>query len=156
PALAELKHLAQPVRVEAAGAGRFAIHNRRDFTGLDDLGGTWELSEDGDVVRRGTLPRLRAAPGETQEVAIELPTGRGERFLTFRFFLRRTAGWAPAGHEVAWQQLPLGPRPRRRVSGRAVAPDPAGVLATRRVRAAVDGRTGVLSELGSDGRNLLA
>ncbi len=156
PALAELKHLAQPVRVEAAGGGRFSIRNRRDFTGLDDLRGTWELSEDGDIVRRGSLPRLRAAPGEAAEVALELPPGRGERFVTFRFFLRRATAWAPAGHEVAWQQLSLGSRPRRRVSGRAVTTDPAGVLATRRVRAAVDGRTGVLSELGSDGRNLLA
>jgi len=39
PALHELKFLARPVHVEAAGGSRFRIGNRRDFAGLADLRG---------------------------------------------------------------------------------------------------------------------
>src|SRR5205814_980694 len=53
--------------------------------------------------------------------------GGGERFVTFRFFLRKETAWAPAGHEVAWQQFPLSSR-KRRAARRSVHPpevDPA-------------------------------
>jgi beta-galactosidase len=155
PAVSELKHLAQPVHVEALGGGRFGIRSRRDFTSLADLSGTWELTSDGETVRRGSLPALRVAPGEALEVELDLPRGPGERFVTFRFFLRRAAGWAEAGHEVAWQQLPLRSRARRRVTGRGVAPDSSGAIAARGVHAVVDDGTGVLTELCIGGRNLV-
>jgi beta-galactosidase len=155
PAVSELKHLAQPVHVEALGAGRFGIRSRRDFTSLDDLSGTWELTSDGEAVRGGRLPALRVAPGEVLEVNLDLPPGPGERFVTFRFFLRRATAWAEAGHEVAWQQLPLRSRARRRVTGKGTAPDSSGVIATRNVRAAVDDETGILTELSIGGRNLV-
>ena len=57
-------------------------------------------------MKRGKLPALRVArrrgAGRRRST---LPRGGGERFVTFRFFLRAATEWAPAGHEVAWQQL---------------------------------------------------
>ncbi len=144
PALAELKFLAQPVRVERIAGPRFRISNRDFFTSLDKLRGAWELTADGDVVKSGALPRLRIAPGESLEVELDLPPGGGERFVTFRFFLRAATEWAPAGHEVAWQQLPVSSRARRRTARRV-----AGVTTS------FDRKTGVLSELAVDGRNVL-
>jgi beta-galactosidase len=155
PAVSELKHLAQPVHVEALGGERFLIRSRRDFRSLDDLSGAWELTSDGEVVGGGRLPALRVGPGEALEVKLDLPPGRGERFVTFRFFLRRATDWAGASHEVAWQQLPLPSRLRRRVTGKGIAPDSSGALAARGVRAAVDEETGILSELSAGGRNLV-
>ena len=114
PALSELKFLAQPVRVERVAGNRFRISNRDSFASLDRLRGTWELTADGEPVKRDTLPRLRIAPGESLEVELDLPPGAGERFVTFRFFLRAATEWAPAGHEVAWQQLAFSSRARRR------------------------------------------
>jgi beta-galactosidase len=156
PALAELKFLAQPVGVEGLGDARFSILSRYDFVSLDRLRGTWELSEDGVVVRRGVLPRLRVTPGEALELELDLPPGRGERFVTFRFFLRGPEEWAPAGHEVAHRQVALPSRVRRVRSGRAAArPGAAGVLEAGGVRAVVDPALGVLSELSVDGRDVL-
>ena len=155
PALDELKFLAQPVRVERAGAGRFRILSRQDFVSLDRLRGTWELTADGLVVARGKLPPLRVAPGEALGVDLELPAGSGERFVTFRFFLRRATEWAPEGHEVAWQQLALPSRARRRAAARPSRPREPGVLEAAGVRAGVARKTGVLTELSVDGRNLL-
>jgi beta-galactosidase len=112
PALAELKYLAQPVAVTARGGNRFRIENRRHFVSLADLRGEWELTVDGDVVKRGELPALRIAPGATRDVTLRLPRPAGERFVTFRFF-------DAEGDEVAHEQLQLSRvrtrRPRTRV-----------------------------------------
>jgi beta-galactosidase len=104
PALHELKFLAQPIEVTALRGGRFRVHNRHHFTSLDRYRGEWALEADGDVVKHGTLPKLRVAPGESKDVALALPPGTGERFVTFRFY--------DGEHEVAWQQLAVS-RPRR-------------------------------------------
>jgi beta-galactosidase len=144
PALHELKFLAQPVRVEALGAarGRFRIRNRQDFAGLELFQGAWELTADGQVVGTGKLPALR---GEALDVELELESDLpGERFVTFRFRLRRPPEWAPAGHEVAWEQLALPSRRRRRGPARAAAP-----------RFVVDRESGLLTELSAGGRNVV-
>jgi beta-galactosidase len=107
PALAELAYLAQPVGVTGGRGGRFRVENRRSFTSLADLDGTWELTVDGDVVKRGRLPRLRVAPGEATELRLALPAGPGERFVTFRFH----AG----DDEVAHDQVRVSGSPRRRL-----------------------------------------
>jgi len=152
PGLFELKFLAQPLSVEPVGGGRFRIHSRRDFADLSDLRGEWELTVDGAVVRRGRLPSLRVPPRGALDVRVdigsELP---GERFLTFRFFLRRATEWAQAGHEVAWQQLAL-PSRRLRSTGSVARTRPAEaggkiVLEAGGTRAVVDGATGALREL---------
>ena len=161
PGLYEVKFLSRPVSVEARGASRFRIHNRRDFADLGDLRGEWELAVDGTVERGGALPTLDVPAGGSLDVRLDLgPVGRGERFVTFRFFLRRRAAWAPAGHEVAWEQLAL---PSRRSSrarsvsrARPVGADGAIALESGGTRAVVDTATGTLAELaGVDGRNVL-
>ena len=101
PALHELKFLAQPIHVEALGGGRFRIHNRHHFAPLTGYRAEWELTVDGERRKGGRLPALRVPPGKTLDVTLQLPPGDGERFVTFRFFLRRANEWAPAGHEVA-------------------------------------------------------
>ena len=156
PALYELKFLARPIRVEALRGGRFRIRNLHRFAGLDRYRGEWELTVDGVSRRRGRLPALHVPPGGTLDLALDLPEADGERFVTFRFFLRRAADWAPAGHEVAWQQLVLPSRRTRRTAGRAVRSSAKGVFETGSVRAAFDLERGVLRELSAGRRNVLA
>jgi beta-galactosidase len=156
PALNELKYLARPVRVEHLGGTRFGVENRQSFASLSRYRGEWEVTADGEPVGSGRLPALAIAPGETLTVDLDLPgRGRGERFVTFRFFLRDETAWAPAGHEVAWEQLPLSRR--RQIRDRPRAHARAGTaLEVDGLRAVVDRRTGLLKELsGSDGRNRL-
>ena len=155
PALAELKFLARPVRVEAIDGCRFLIRNLQDFASLDGLRGTWELTLDGEPVKHGKLPRLRVSPGASLEVELDLPPGTGERFVTFRFFIRRATEWAPEGHEVAWQQLALPSRARRRRLPQAEPPGASGLLEAGGARAVVEPKTGILSELSVDGRNVV-
>ena len=155
PALYELKFLARPIRVEALRGGRFRIRNLHRFAGLDRYRGEWELTVDGKRLRRGRLPALHVPPGGVQDVVLDLPAADGERFLTFRFFRRTATDWAPAGHEVAWQQLALPSRRRRQAPGFAVRSSAKGVLEAGSVRAVVDLDLGVLSELSTDGRNVL-
>jgi beta-galactosidase len=113
------------VRVETVDSGRFRL--RGDASASR---GTWELMCDGEVVDGG---ELRDEP----EFELDLGVGtEGERFVTFRFFLREPRWWAPAGHEVAWDQIPLPSPPRR------------DEIAGGDVPFVVDEATGKLAEVG--------
>ncbi|MBP6506854.1 MAG: DUF4981 domain-containing protein [Opitutaceae bacterium] len=110
PGLFEYKHLAQPVQVEVVDArrGKFRVQNRRWFTSLEDLRGTWELLVNGAVAAQGKLPALTACPRDAQQVmipypALKVPVG-AEVHVTFRFYTKRAKSWAEAGHELAWNQ----------------------------------------------------
>ena len=147
PALYEFKHLAQPIRISSLGHGRFRIANRHHFADLSAYRGEWELTVDGERRRGGAIPARRVRPQESATFALRLGDDDGERFVTFRFYLRKATSWAPAGHEVAWQQIRL-PSRRARPSN--------GASGARGVQVAFDRDRGALSELAVDGRNVLA
>ncbi len=170
PAMYEAKKLMQPVAIEARSlsAGRFRIRNRQHFTGLQWLAGSWELSVDGRVVRRGRLPRLDAGPREAQDIQVEAPKPElragEEAFLTFRFVTARPMPWAPRGHEVAWEQFALPSKQTKaaRATARpAPAPEVAGDAATLTIagdsfRIVFDRSSGRISEWETAGERLLA
>ena len=125
PGLWEFKKLAQPVAVtwDDEAAGRLTVHNKRDFTDISDLVGTWVLEADGETVASGRLPHLKTRPGASEVVKIDLPpkaaSEEQEMFLTVRFSLASATRWAPQGHEVAWDQLERGRLARKEArSGR--------------------------------------
>jgi beta-galactosidase len=161
PAMYEFKHLIQPVKVEVAHPqrGTIQVTNKQDFAALDWLRGTWELSVDGVVVQRGELPPLDIAPGATQrvELPLEAVAQAGERFLTVRFVQREATPWAPAGHEVAWDQAALpSEQAATAVAPAAVAVEQGDgriVLRAGAVRAEFDRATGTLVAFGADGAN---
>jgi beta-galactosidase len=165
PALFEHKYLIQPVRaaLENAATGTVRIINRQDFRELSWLRGIWQLALDGVAVRSGELPELTAPAGESQLVQLDLDHigATGELLLTLRFFQKEDTLWAPAGHEVAWEQLVVSaakgddaPLP---AIGRVSAEQREGaiVLAAGDVRAEFDGATGELAFFGAGERNLL-
>ncbi len=166
PALYEFKYLIQPVRAELADpSGRvLRIVNRQDFAGISWLHGSWSITADGVVVASGELPNLHAAPGEAQLVNLDPGAAAhapGERFLNLRFYQREATLWAPAGHEVAWEQLAL---PAITTADAApVAPasivveQPAGriVLRAGRVRAEFATDSGTLAAFGTAEQNLV-
>jgi len=110
PELWQAKRSQAPVRVEALdlAACRFRVHNRHHFTNLSELEAGWSLEADGRVLQDGSLT-LDVSPGGSTEITIPVqpppdPTA-SDYWLTFSFRLREEAQWAPAGHEVAFDQF---------------------------------------------------
>jgi beta-galactosidase len=118
PELEEVKKVYQFVKVEPVdlGAGRVRVRNKHIFADLSYAEGSWELAEDGNVIERGKLPRLRTAAGQSEEVTLPLhrPTVKpgAEYFLKVTFALAADTSWAKRGHVVAWDQfaMPYGGR----------------------------------------------
>ena len=113
PAMWECKKIQQPVDVEAVDLanGKIRILNKYDFTDLSILDIFWELTEDGEVIQQGMLPKLHTPPRESCVVTVpfvkpKLKPG-GEYWLTVRFKLSRDTLWAEKGHEVGWVQLKM-------------------------------------------------
>ena len=111
PGLLEFKKVIEPVRITGdAATRRLRVANLHDFRDLSHLAFPWTLEEEGALVAEGVLDLAAVPAGETAEVALpELPSTRGEAWLTVRAVLAADEPWAPAGHEVAWGQLEVTP-----------------------------------------------
>ena len=113
PHLAEVKKVYQSIKTTPVdlAAGKIRIRNKYGFIPLDFVEGSWEVAEDGVVISRGRLPKLSLAAGDSTDLTLPLerPGLRpgAEYWLTVRFKLAEDHAWAPAGHEVAWDQMEL-------------------------------------------------
>ncbi len=168
--LFEYKHLAQPVRVIARDVrrGRFRVQNRRWFTDLRDLRGTWTLLVDGRTVVEDQLPVFRTTAQAQEDFVLEypqltLPPG-AEVHVTFRFFTRQATAWCQAGHEVAWQQhavpATLFARAAKPARSRGLAPEVSAAAHGWTVSAgdlsfAVDRNQGAIGDLRHQGNLLI-
>lgn len=125
PGLLELKKVLEPVQISGdAAAGTLRIANRHDFRTLSHLEFVWTLEEQGLPRAHGTLPVDPVAPGEGIETRLPpLPVTRGEAWLTVQAVLAADTGWARAGHEVAWGQVPITPARQPRPPVRPAAPE---------------------------------
>ncbi|ADB62765.1 glycoside hydrolase family 2 sugar binding protein (plasmid) [Haloterrigena turkmenica DSM 5511] len=113
PEMWQLKHSHQPVGVADAAVedGEVYVSNRYNFTGLDALEGSWELTADDETVKSGELD-LDIEPGETRRVDVPVgapsdPEPGVEYRLSVSFALAEATDYADAGHEVAFEQLEI-------------------------------------------------
>ena len=121
PSLVELAKVLQPVQIRAVDAGRGVVEvtNEHAFVDLSWLRPTWQVAVDGDEVATGELSPLALPPGGSTTVTVRLPAldlAAGQRaHLTLSFVTAHDLPWAPAGHEVAWEQIEVaavpGPSP---------------------------------------------
>ena len=93
-------------------AGQVTIWNKYQFLSLAHLELDWELVQDGLVIQSGVLPPPDAAPGQRAALTIPFtlpaqPLPGGEYFVNLRLRLIEATPWAPAGHEIAWEQFAL-------------------------------------------------
>jgi beta-galactosidase len=114
PGLAEVKKVYQPIQMRAADLahGEVEFANWGEFRAAQDwLAADWRIVADGKVLQQGRLAALALAPRETKTVAIPFtpiaPAPATEYFLELSFKLKADTPWAPAGHEVAWEQFKL-------------------------------------------------
>ncbi len=152
-----------------AAWGRVFVENRRDFSDLSDLVLSWKVvsgdpTRSDSVVVRGAAAIPAIPPGGVEPVNLGLPVeGRaaaelrealraGECVLEVEFSLAAATSWAPAGHVVARDQLPLSPAPARLSFCACTDTVPAGAVQLR----PRFGADGFLSSLAVGGAELLS
>ncbi|WP_181801581.1 glycoside hydrolase family 2 TIM barrel-domain containing protein [Streptomyces shenzhenensis] len=114
PGLIEYKKVVEPVRITGGPDGSVRVTNQYDFADLSHLALEWSYEADGERVASGALAVPPLPPGASAEV--KLPEGleadKGtETCWTVRAVLARDTAWAEQGHEVAWAQVAVAPRP---------------------------------------------
>jgi beta-galactosidase len=145
-------HAGGPPPGSGAAWGRVFVENRYDFSDLSALALDWTIvSADPDradpVVCRGRAPLPALGPGACAAADLGLPAAdaalraalaAGEAWLDLAFVLKADAAWAPAGHAVARDQVPLSPpapslafpAAHRLAAYRSAAAAPAGLTPT--------------------------
>ena len=120
PAMSEVRHVGRPLTVEWADDRhrRLRIHNRRWFTGTDDLRAEWRLRVDGEVVDGGRLAVPAIAPRSHAVVPVPFRAPRVAEGAEVHLDVVWTSGtrspWARAGAELGVDQLTLDPPNRKR------------------------------------------
>lgn len=114
PGLHAIKYVYRYLHASPADASlrRIRLKNWFDFINPKDLvEGSWAIHSSGVLTASGKLPPLDIEPRQEREFALDLPkieaVAGAEYLLTLRFTLKKAERWAPAGHEVAWDQFPL-------------------------------------------------
>lgn len=119
PHFYEVKKVYSYVAVEPLDLlnGKVLIRNKYDFVSLDFLDITWEMTEDGEVIQKNTLPKMNLSPKQSQEIRIpfkkpNLKPG-AEYLIKVMFKLSEEKPWAKQGYLLAWDQfkLPFKTRP---------------------------------------------
>lgn len=113
PSLYEVKKVYQYINAEPVDLinGKVRIRNEYDFLSLDFVDIFWELTADGKVIQKGTLPKSSIAPKQTQDVIIpfekpQLQPG-AEYWLKISFALAKDSLWAECGHIAAFSQFKI-------------------------------------------------
>ncbi|MCY9663534.1 DUF4981 domain-containing protein [Paenibacillus alginolyticus] len=113
PKLYEVKKCYQNVKFETVDLkqGRIRVTNNYLFTNLNGYDFKWEMAKNGIVVEEGIAPLIVDA-GFTSEFTLpyKLPTDAldGDEYtLIVRLLEKGDTLWAPAGHEVAFEQFLL-------------------------------------------------
>lgn len=111
PGLREYAKVIEPVRIGAGeAAGTVRLSSRYQMIDTSDLDFGWVLERDGVATASGRLDVPTLAPGQAVEVPVPdeaRAAGTGEAWLTVRAVRAAATTWAPAGHEIAWGQVPL-------------------------------------------------
>ena len=181
PQMWDFKHIVQPVVFAAADLekGTVAVTNRDYFQSADWLTATWTVEVEGRPVASGKLPALDIAPQQTKTLSLQgydfaklpkLAPGE-EAFLFISANTKKACAWAEAGHQIAWDQLPL-PLPvddkleLREPEALSEDPVPIQVIPSRKddslaevaagpVTASVDLKNGLLCTLDVQGKPLI-
>jgi beta-galactosidase len=114
PKLWEVKQVYQNLRVSADDleSGSIRIQNNYFFTNAREFELNWNVTADGEIIAHGrsSIPDLPPQSHEILRLPLIRPDkpGSTEYLLNIGFVLKNETGWAPVGHEVAREQLPLG------------------------------------------------
>jgi beta-galactosidase len=172
PPLFQVKHVYQYLHTRPLNlaARTVEIRNWFDFTDPAELAVLhWHVTRDGDIVQSGTQPAPSVAPGQAITLVVPVaaftPEPGAEYRLGLSFRLAHDTLWAPAGHELAWNEFALpDSAPARGVAAVDTALPSVELIDSPdrlRVQGAgfaveIDRTTGWLDSLQRGGRELLA
>lgn len=113
PATYECKKVNQPIVISVIDAkeGAFEILNRHHAIDLSKYSVSWELTENGTVIKNGTLGTLKTAPFKSEKISIDFKKPKlkagSEYFITIKGNLNTDELWANKGHLVFEEQFQL-------------------------------------------------
>jgi beta-galactosidase len=102
------------------------------------------LTHDGEIIQTGELPSLDIPAGKSAvfDLPVSPQQGSGEYYLNLHFYQQEATPWAPAGYEVACEQIEITkPRKEREIRefSQAGAPIPRIQENTQSVTLSMDG-----------------
>jgi beta-galactosidase len=108
----EVRHVYQPVHTKAVDPARglVEVYNENFFTDLSGCFASWQLLADGSVVKEGRVWDLDVAPQSAAQLQLDLgdvAALRGELLLNVEYKLKEASPLLPAGHVLAYDQLPV-------------------------------------------------
>lgn len=94
--------------------GRLTVANRNHHIAFNNYRCFWRLYENGRVVKKGELTLPDTPAGGVSEIPFFLSGVNKEKevYLRFSVVLKSAESWAPAGHEVASEQILLNANPQ--------------------------------------------
>jgi len=112
PGIYEVKKVYQNIGFKPVNLrlGKVEIQNKYTFSNLSDFTIEWNISADGEIVKKGNLGNLDIKPGESTIIKIDdtvNPESGTEYFLNFSAKTRYERGIVPAGYELAAEQMKL-------------------------------------------------
>ncbi|MHA1435932.1 MAG: glycoside hydrolase family 2 TIM barrel-domain containing protein, partial [Promethearchaeota archaeon] len=113
PSLYEVKKVFENIKVHPVDLlnGIIEIQNKFNFLTLDHFDIKWALTENGEKIQEGKLPKLSSKAGEKQEVKIPFKKPeikpKAEYYILIKFLLSKNTIWAEKGYIVAWDQFKI-------------------------------------------------
>jgi beta-galactosidase len=165
--LIELKKVYQYIKIRPIDInnGKIEIENKYDFTNLDGYAISWELLENGKIIKSGNLPSVAIAPDEKTTINIPFNTNfkdGSEYFVNIYFYAKEKTIWADKGHLVAQEQLRITDRPAytdkiaQKADNLSIEKANSHLnIKGKNFSAAVNVKTGVLDMLEFNGNNMI-
>lgn len=165
--LAEVKKAYEPIKVvfDDAENGVITVQNLYDFRSLEHISAVYEVTEDGESIFKGKLPKLTALAGESQQIKLDMPkiNARIDKVyhLTIYFKTAKAEYAVKKGHDITHAQTEL---KLERSVPYDIAPTKCAVLGgTDKVitvsgegfEYTLDKTTGMLSKMEVNGKQLL-
>lgn len=158
----EVKKVYQDIHTTMKSPGKINIYNEKFFTGLENVLLEWEITRNGNSVKKGVIDLLEIPAQENRDYQIPIKTdGDGEEFLTLTYRLKSPDHLLPAGHIVASEQLFLGGTfPYQQVLAETTKmkldqQQSQVIISSQQVKVSFDKRSGQLSGYEINGRTLL-
>ncbi|MEM6830736.1 MAG: glycoside hydrolase family 2 TIM barrel-domain containing protein, partial [Bacteroidota bacterium] len=111
PQTYECKYVFQPVVIKPIdlAKGLISIENRFNFTNLSVYHFTWELVENGKVIRTGEMDAPTIEPGKTGQLTLGYKKIKqkpgSDYWIQVKMRTIKKVGWADAGYPIAEEQL---------------------------------------------------